>query len=107
MGFLKDTLVKKTRKPHTCFGCQMTIPIGSKAWVHDGVFDDKFHSDHFCITCKELLKIIPYEVFEDGIPPGILKQEYSEQWEEINQEQQREEQWLSSIYTPTPTSLMG
>ncbi len=50
--FYQERIVK-ARKPHTCYECRETIPIGARYEYVCGRWDDFAHY-HFCLTCAEI-----------------------------------------------------
>lgn len=65
--------IKKTRKPHPCFGCQKIIPSGSPAFYHSCVFEGDFSADYFCEPCHAYYEAHPEEASE-GFYSGDIGQ---------------------------------
>lgn len=72
---------RRTRKPHTCFGCEMTYPKGTKM-VHSAVTDGgTVSSCYWCKTCQEYMSV--YFESGDETEYGQIYANDPEGWEEI------------------------
>jgi hypothetical protein len=71
---LENTDIKKTRKPHRCFGCLEMIPIGSPAHVQvnaDGGKIDRFYTH---TTCQRIIDNMDLR-YGDEIDEGCVVEE--------------------------------
>ena len=53
MEFYNSKEVKKTRKDHKCFLCQLDIPTGSNCMYESGKYDGEFFSRYSHNECAE------------------------------------------------------
>lgn len=51
MDYIRTTEVKRTRKPHRCFGCLETIPVGSSARYTTGQWEGQWGYYYLCQAC--------------------------------------------------------
>lgn len=76
---LGDTNIKKTRKPHKCWGCCDEIPVGSPCRKRTGAFDgygvDSFYC---CEKCEQIENLLGdkelFEIGEDGFEYGWVNE---------------------------------
>ena len=48
-----DTQKVKTRKNHTCVGCNREFTSGTEMEINKYVMEDEIRSDYWCKTCSE------------------------------------------------------
>ncbi len=63
MSTFNERSVKKTRKPHWCYGCDWTFPAGSASLHYHGIGRDGPWSVYFCPDCLELKARVGDEKF--------------------------------------------
>ena len=69
MSFWRSTMIKKTRKPHTCIFCSRIIPTGNEIEENCGVWGGEFQHYYFCTRCRKFID--EYDVcLEDGFSEG-------------------------------------
>jgi hypothetical protein len=51
MDYTRTTEVKRTCKPHQCFGCLETIPVGSSARYITGNWEGSWSYYYLCQAC--------------------------------------------------------
>lgn len=51
MSLYREKSIKKTHKPHYCFGCEKTIPTGESASYIVSTNDFGFQRGYFCKAC--------------------------------------------------------
>lgn len=66
-------VIKKSRKDHHCWGCNETIPKGSK-YKKVVTFDGTAIDANYCEWCEEVFKRLEYHETEDGVDCGDFKQ---------------------------------
>lgn len=66
---LGRTHVKKTRKPHSCWGCAQSFPKGSTL-VKIVSVDDVIYSSYWCSVCDAYYQTLDSYAQEDGIMFG-------------------------------------
>lgn len=69
----------KTRKPHRCWGCDRTIPAGSKMSLVEQVDGDGFMRTYCCATCDTY--VIENDMMGEEIMQGELRTEDPQAWE--------------------------
>jgi hypothetical protein len=78
MSFYTEKTIKKTKKPHRCFGCGEKIPEETQAVYFAGKSDDGFTADYLCTKCHAVISECDY-VREsigsnDGYNEGDIKE---------------------------------
>lgn len=67
---LRETIIKKTRKPHKCFGCMRTIPKGSEAYLQVGCNLETVHSFYLHTYCEKIIE--NYDWSDDSLDEGCI-----------------------------------
>lgn len=57
--------VVKIKKPHICFACGRTFPVGTMMTYQVNVFDGDFCSIYTCNTCSQLFIKKQHELWDD------------------------------------------
>ena len=68
MSLYREKPIKKTHKPHYCFGCSKTIPTGEKAFNIVCTTDDGFMHGYFCDSCHSVLH--DCDTIKNNLPNG-------------------------------------
>ncbi len=68
----------KARKPHKCFECGASIPIGALYERVSGKWEDKWATYRFCLPCSEIGK----EFSDHGRSFGYLWEGMNEAWDD-------------------------
>jgi len=63
----------KIKKPHTCWGCNVTCVPGFKMKYSVGVFDGDFSTSYWCEICDSFLTTGHFN--DDGVAYGEFKGE--------------------------------
>lgn len=63
----------KIKKPHTCWGCNVTCVPGFKMKYSVGVFDGDFSTSYWCEICDSFLATGHFN--DDGVAYGEFKGE--------------------------------
>lgn len=79
MEILSTINVKKTRKPHRCFGCARDIPAGSSMCKINHVDGGVISTTRWCDVCQEVWR--NHMSPDDEIDMGDLKIEMPQEWE--------------------------
>jgi len=77
--FTTKTLIKKTRKPHKCFGCSGTIEVGSSAEMTSGCYDGHMHKTYWCKVCCAVMETM-YSFDLEDMSEGSVKDRNENQW---------------------------
>ena len=67
---LRETIIKKTRKPHKCFGCLRTIPKGSEAYLQVGCNSEIIHSFYLHTFCEKVIETLDWN--DDSLDEGCV-----------------------------------
>lgn len=71
---MAETLSSKTvttKKPHTCFSCLRSFPIGTKMNYWVGI-SDGFSAVYSCMTCVEIMNMDSDTEFPEGYVSDML-----------------------------------
>lgn len=86
IDFCKEREVKRTKKPHKCFGCREKLPIGSNCFYISEVYEGNFGSHYLCRKCRNYLDKNPEfarESYGEGeIRDAILE---DEEWRKMRE----------------------
>jgi hypothetical protein len=74
METLEDTDIKKTRKPHRCFGCLEMIPIGSPAHMQTIADGGCVYSNYTHTVCQQVIDNMDLR-YGDEIDEGCVIEE--------------------------------
>jgi hypothetical protein len=66
------------RKPHQCFECRETIPVGARYERVNGKWDGVWSTYRFCLPCSEISR----EFSDSGRTFGYLWEGMGENWDE-------------------------
>jgi hypothetical protein len=88
MSTVLSAKVVTTRKPHSCWGCGIKYPPGTKMNAVTSV-DGEIATDYWCPTCVEYWD--RYCDPDDVIGFGDLRMQDPEGWKAIRQELQQKE----------------
>ena len=83
MDTLKDKMVT-TQKEHTCWGCGIKHPKGTRMRYTVCVDGGDLSSPYWCNICEAVLDELEYWEKEDGFRMGDIKDEYNDLWVEIS-----------------------
>jgi hypothetical protein len=76
MDILKDEDIKRTKKPHRCFGCLDIIPAGSPAHVQVNNDLGKLGSIYTHIYCEQIMRDMEMD-YDDTYSEGCVLDEMS------------------------------
>jgi len=73
-----------TRKEHRCWGCRTVIPGGTRVLTVKSVDGGVIGTARWCRLCEWVLAHYDRDIdpFGDGIPQGIIGEEYQEELRE-------------------------
>ena len=86
-GTKMETLTNKlviTRKPHTCWGCAIQYPKGTKMQYLTQAEGGTILTSYWCKTCRTYWNEYMGEV--DGFPCGELRNNDVDKWEALRKE---------------------
>ena len=82
MSVCLTSKVVKTRKPHRCYGCYQSQPIGSLLRYESGTVDGGMWSRYMCEVCQEIWDAMHKEdpFAYESIFEGDLFSECPDEW---------------------------
>ena len=79
-----DFKTVKTRKPHKCWGCEETYPIGTEMECITSKDGGEFITAYWCKICQAV--IVDTDLNGEEFAQGEIKKEMPEEWESARKE---------------------